>query len=107
MDSKDIDVLSNDTALYSNSKHVCNTTIYVWSMAIPISNILTKIAHIIFGFLTVFAPIHISIIMFLTFIIYELDEDWKISDDAYKDIREYGIGLALGVLVKFLEIIHL
>ena len=37
-----------------------------------------------------------SVINTLVFIVYELDEDWKISDYAYKDIREFAIGLAIG-----------
>jgi len=34
----------------------------------------------------------------LVFILYELDEDWPISDQAFRDIREYLIGLFTGAI---------
>ena len=60
---------------------------------------ITDIAHIVFGVVTaIVSKINIvfSIINTFLFIVYELDEEWKISDNAYEDIREFAIGLALG-----------
>ena len=36
---------------------------------------------------------------FLGFMIYELNEDWHLSDQAYKDILDYCVGLYLMILV--------
>jgi len=62
--------------------------------------ILTDIAHVAYGILTVFAATYlhaaVAAIMFATFIIYQLDESWHIEDESYDDIREYGIGLGIG-----------
>jgi len=60
------------------------------------------LSHFLFGILTAFANTPINLIMFLTFIVYELDEDWKISDGAYVDIEQYGLGLGVGVLIRIL-----
>jgi len=64
---------------------------------------LTDLAHVVFGFLTVLASVYvhpvISVIMFVTFIVYQLDEEWHLEDESYEDIREYGIGLGIGVVV--------
>jgi hypothetical protein len=60
---------------------------------------LTSLAHYFFGFLSavmVRVSIVFTVINAIVFIIYELDEDWKISDYAYKDIREFLVGLTLG-----------
>jgi len=65
--------------------------------------VLTDLAHIAFGILTVLAVVYVhpvvSVIMFLTFIIYELNEEWHLEDESYEDIREYGIGLGIGTLI--------
>jgi hypothetical protein len=57
---------------------------------------------VVAGFLTAFFsfvnPVA-AVMMFLTFIIYELDEDWHLSDKAFRDILEYGIGLYVGAVV--------
>jgi len=66
-----------------------------------ISCTLTKLGHVTFGIMTVLAASYvqpiISLIMFLTFVIYELDEEWHLEDQSYEDIKEYGIGLGIGV----------
>lgn len=65
--------------------------------------VLTDLAHIAFGILTVLAAVYVhpvvSAIMFLTFIMYEVDEEWHLEDESYEDIREYGIGLGIGTLI--------
>jgi len=42
------------------------------------------------------------VIFFLGFMIYELNEDWRIKDFAFVDIAGYLWGLALSGLAKFL-----
>jgi len=68
-----------------------------------VKRILYDLAHVVFGILTVLAAAYVhpvvSAIMFLTFIIYELDEEWHLEDESYEDIREYGIGLGIGTTI--------
>jgi len=63
------------------------------------------IFHVIFGIATVIAvrvhPI-LPIIFFLTFVLYELDEEWYIGDHAFEELREYGVGLFLGLILAML-----
>jgi len=59
---------------------------------------LSSLVHILYGVLTVFAPWYIALIMGFIFALYELDEEMHIKDKAYQDIREYGIGLAIGTI---------
>ena len=67
--------------------------------------IVAQLAHFFSGVMTVLSVyIHpiLAIITFLCFIIYELDEDWHISDGAFKDIRYYGIGLFLTISILYI-----
>jgi len=52
---------------------------------------LTDLSHVLLGVLIVVLtkvnPLT-SILLFISFVIYELDEDWHISDYAYGDILE-------------------
>ena len=63
---------------------------------------LRKLAHYAWGLLTALvalvAPV-LSALMFLGFIVYELDEEWHIRDKSYNDIREMLIGMGIGALV--------
>ncbi len=57
---------------------------------------LTDIVHFLAGLITAHEAQHnplLTIILYFTFIIYELDEDWHISDQAYHDILEYALAL--------------
>jgi hypothetical protein len=68
-------------------------------------DILLSLAHIIFGFLaSVSILIHpvLTIINFLIFLVYEMDQQWTISDHAYQELREYGLGFGLGVVFLFI-----
>ena len=57
--------------------------------------IIPSLAHIIAGIIcgitTLLHPV-MAVIATLLFLIYELDEDWHLSDKAFKDILEYAIG---------------
>lgn len=62
---------------------------------IRLGGLLGSFIHVLVGVLTVLS-IYVSpvfpVLGFVGFIIYELDEDWHISDYAYKDIREFMVG---------------
>jgi hypothetical protein len=65
----------------------------------------TKLIHFLGGFLTAYSTefsIILPILMFLIFVLYELDEDWHISDNAYEDIRDYAIGLYLYAILRII-----
>jgi len=57
---------------------------------------LCKLAHVIFGILTILSAelcTVLPIIFFLTFTLYELDEEWNIGDHAFEEMRvEYTLG---------------
>jgi hypothetical protein len=62
--------------------------------------LLCSVSHFLAGLLSSLAVIVspvLTVIGFLVFLIYELDEEWKLTDPAYEEIREYGIGYFLGV----------
>jgi hypothetical protein len=63
---------------------------------------LHHVAHVGFGLLTsicsIVSPI-LSIINTICFIIYELDEEWNLSDKAYEEIMEYMLGLGIGEII--------
>ena len=57
---------------------------------------LTSLAHVVAGVLTSVASFlnpTLAVLMFVGFIIYELNEDWHLSDESFQDILEYLIGL--------------
>lgn len=43
----------------------------------------------------------LALIFTTGFVIYELDQDWKIGDDAYKDIKGWLYGVGIGGLIIF------
>ncbi len=45
----------------------------------------------------------LSILLFITFLVYELDEDWHISDEAYRDILEYAVGLYAASILLLIQ----
>ena len=56
---------------------------------------ITRIIHLSAGIITALAIIEhpiMATIATLLFLIYELDEDWHLSDKAFKDILEFAIG---------------
>jgi hypothetical protein len=68
---------------------------------------LTDLAHTLLGVLIIVLtkvnPLA-SILLFISFIIYELDEDWHISDQAYQDILELLVGMVISSIVYLLYI---
>jgi len=61
--------------------------------------------HIPLGLLTVLFGCYVSwwlaAILTIGFLVYEVNTDWHISDGAYKDIKGFIWGLAIGGLVFF------
>jgi len=39
------------------------------------------------------------------FIIYELDEEWHLEDDSYKDILEFAVGYYVGIITKLVGVV--
>jgi hypothetical protein len=72
---------------------------------------ITNVAHIVFGIITaIVSKINIifSILNTILFIIYELNEEWRISDYAYEDIKEFAFGLGIGeVLLLVAELFNI
>ena len=68
-------------------------------------DILFSLAHIVFGFLAsvsvLINPV-LTVINFLIFLMYELDQQWTIRDEAYQELSEYGLGFGLGVVFLFI-----
>ena len=64
--------------------------------------LLCSASHFLAGLLSSLAvavsPV-LTVVGFLVFLIYELDEEWKLNDVAYEEIREYGAGFFLGIAV--------
>ena len=67
---------------------------------------LTDVTHVLAGVLTSIASFlnpTLAILTFVGFIIYELDESWHLSDQAFQDILEYLIGLYGGFISLLLS----
>ena len=69
---------------------------------------LTKVAHITFGFISTIAVLINPILPPLAaalFVIYELDEEFRLSDEAYQEIREYLYGASAALTILILKVI--
>jgi len=67
---------------------------------------LTSLAHLLGGLLAGLASMFnpaLSVLATVVFLIYELDEDWHISDEAFRDIKEYLIGLFISLIIVVVE----
>jgi hypothetical protein len=63
---------------------------------------LTKMGHALFGFASTLATLIHPVLPALSaalFLVYELDEEWCLSDEAYEEIREYLYGVAAALLL--------
>ena len=59
---------------------------------------ICHLSHFVAGCVTASMAIKyplLAALLFASFIIYELSEDWKLSDGAYRDIFFYALGLYL------------
>ena len=67
--------------------------------------LLARLCHILYGLATVFSADVSAVlppILFLVFTLYELDEWLCRGDHIFEEMREYGAGLFMGVLLKLL-----
>ena len=66
---------------------------------------LRALIHIPAGLLTILGGYLgwvFAIVLFCSFMIYELNEDWHIKDQAWIDIFGYLIGLGIGIVALFI-----
>jgi hypothetical protein len=69
---------------------------------------LTKIAHIFFGFISTLASLinpALTVTSAALFVIYELDEEFRLNDEAYQEIREYLYGTSAALTLLILKVI--
>jgi len=69
---------------------------------------LTKIAHIFFGFISTLASLinpALTVTSAALFVIYELDEEFRLNDEAYQEIREYLYGASAALTLLILKAI--
>lgn len=65
----------------------------------------TILLHIPLGLLTCvlcYAHWVLAVILAVGFYIYELNEDWHISDNAYKDIKGFLWGIGIGGIIMII-----
>ena len=77
------------------------------TLAWKIEELIYDFSHVIAGFLCGILSTHaplFSVLGSVIFILYELDEDYYLNDQAYKDIREFLIGYFLAGLILLLHL---
>jgi hypothetical protein len=66
------------------------------------------IAHIVAGLIASLAtfinPVA-GVLATALFIIYELDEEWHIRDESYRDILEFAVGYYVGIITKLVGMV--
>jgi hypothetical protein len=69
---------------------------------------IEDIAHTMAGLLASLAtfvnPV-VGVVAVALFIIYELDEEWHLEDESYRDIAEFATGYYAGILLKLTGVI--
>jgi len=67
-----------------------------------IPELLCRVAHAFFGFLCVLAvlisPV-LTVVGFLIFFTYELNQQWRKDDWFDEEMKEYGVGFSVGVIM--------
>ncbi len=67
--------------------------------------IVTQVGHFVAGVLTALCAVSyplLSAFMFIIFIVYEVNEDWHLSDSAYRDILVYAVGIYVAAVILLL-----
>ena len=67
--------------------------------------VVTDIVHVMLGFACGFSLLFfplVSIMVYMQFVIYEILEWEMIHDKVYNDLKEFGIGFAIGLIVSIL-----
>ena len=71
-----------------------------------LKEIVYKLSHYLCGALTVLAvKIHaiLSVILFVGFVIYEIDEEKMIKDYAFEELREYLVGFCIVLILLLIR----
>ena len=71
-----------------------------------LKEIVYKLSHYICGALTVLAvKIHaiLSLILFVGFVIYEMDEEKVLKDYAFEELREFLIGFCIMLIIMLVR----
>ena len=67
-----------------------------------IPELLCRVAHVFFGFLCVLAvlisPV-LTVVGFIIFFTYELNQQWRKDDWFDEEMVEYGVGFSVGVIM--------
>jgi len=65
-------------------------------------DVIATISHFTFGILSslsvLISPI-LPVISTALFVLYEMDQEWKLDDTAYQEIREFSAGFGLGIVL--------
>lgn len=70
-----------------------------------IHDVVATLAHFTFGLLSCLSVIVNPVLTVLgvaLFVLYELDEDWRLSDPAFEEIRQFSIGFGVGMILLLL-----
>jgi len=72
-------------------------------MRIP--DAMAMLAHFTFGLLSCLSVIVNPVLTVLgvaLFVLYEMDEEWRLSDPAYEEIRQFSVGFSVGMILLIL-----
>lgn len=79
------------------------------SIKAKLYDLIYFLSHVSFGFIcsvsVVISPV-LSVLTFLIFLVYELNQDWRLGDYSYQEFREFGLGFALGVVIMLISYIN-
>ena len=73
------------------------------AITIDLYKLVTGIIHVVAGVLTsaaAFMNLPLAVMMFIAFIIYQLDEEYHLKDTAYVDIASYSAGMYIYFILK-------
>ena len=60
---------------------------------------LTHIAFGIFTVLSIFADRMFPVLLTSLFVLYQFDEDFRAHDYAFYDLRDFGLGFCIGIVI--------
>jgi len=70
-----------------------------------IHDIVAALAHFAFGLLSclsvIVSPV-LTVLGVVLFLLYEFDQEWRMSDAAYEEIRVFSVGFGVGMALMIL-----
>ncbi|MEM4570939.1 MAG: hypothetical protein QXE66_06495 [Desulfurococcaceae archaeon] len=69
-------------------------------------NFLTTLAHVLFGFISTLSVIvHpvLPVLALIAFVIYELNEEWHLRDEAYDELAEFMAGMFTAMIMLLVD----